>query len=73
MAKQIITLGIGPIDNLTPFITTGLEIGALTLLTSGNIGNAVFIKRFERRVLKNRDERWTIIERIERRVFVKED
>lgn len=28
MAKQIITLGIGAMDNLTPFITTGLEVGA---------------------------------------------
>lgn len=28
MAKQIITLGIGAMDTLTPFITTGLEIGA---------------------------------------------
>ena len=26
MAEQIITLGIGPVSNLTPFILTGLDI-----------------------------------------------
>lgn len=29
MAKQIITLGIGPIDSLTPFILSGLDVATL--------------------------------------------
>ena len=32
MAKQIITLGIGASDNLTPFITTGLTIATPSLI-----------------------------------------
>jgi hypothetical protein len=28
MAEQIITLGIGPVSSLTPFILTGLDISA---------------------------------------------
>ncbi len=43
MAEQIITLGIGATpNNLTPFITTGLEIGAILVIT-GVIGDAAYV------------------------------
>lgn len=56
MAKQIITLGIGAMDNLTPFITTGLEVGAQV----SNVGRgtvAVIPFRDKRAFIKFRDKR----------------
>lgn len=65
MAEQIVTLGIGGTPaNLTSFITTGLEIGEVSLFTAGSIGNTAFIRQIERRA---------IVKRVERRVFIKED
>lgn len=57
MAKQIIMLGIGAMDNLTPFITTGLEIGAAINLywPGGNDGLIEF--RDKRAIGEGRDKR----------------
>lgn len=34
MAKQVITLGIGPTDNLNPFILTGLDVTGPIIATT---------------------------------------
>lgn len=57
MAKQIITLGIGPIDSLAPFVLTGLDVAALN--SAG--GSAIEIKvRDKRAVVPFRDKRTVI-------------
>jgi hypothetical protein len=57
MAKQIIMLGVGAMDSLTPFITTGLEVGAaINLYWPG--GNEAIIKyRDKRAIIDGRDNR----------------
>lgn len=40
MAEQIITLGVGgEPENLTPFITTGLEVGAVAVAAKLDVEN----------------------------------
>jgi hypothetical protein len=56
MAKQIITLGIGAMDTLTPFITTGLEVGAVVAISGRDTG--AFIPYREKRAgVSFRDKR----------------
>lgn len=49
MAKQIITLGIGAMDNLTPFILTGLDIIPSPMLLAR--GGAAYIPYREKRAM----------------------
>lgn len=56
MAKQIITLGIGAMDSLTPFITTGLEVGVAIVLTARG-GGAYIPYRDKRAMIPFRDKR----------------
>jgi hypothetical protein len=56
MAKQIITLGIGAMDTLTPFITTGLEVGAAVTVTNKDTG-AFITFRDKRAFIPFRDKR----------------
>jgi hypothetical protein len=56
MAKQIITLGIGAMDTLTPFITTGLEIGVVATISGRDTG-AYIQFRDKRAMVQFRDKR----------------
>jgi hypothetical protein len=57
MAKQIITLGIGAMDTLTPFITTGLEIGAAVTVAASDKTAAFIPFRDKRAFIPFRDKR----------------
>lgn len=70
MAEQIITLGIGGTPaSLTPFITTGLEIGAVLLITTGKSANAIFVREVERRGVIGETERRVVARELERKVI----
>lgn len=57
MAEQIITLGIGATPaNLIPFMTTGLEIGAVVAIAMPD-NRAIFMRRDRRAIFKERDKR----------------
>ncbi len=56
MAKSIITLGIGATDNLVPFMTTGLAIGAVVAVQTAD--NAHFVPLRNKRAFATfRDKR----------------
>lgn len=70
MAESIITLGIGGTpDNLTPFITSGLLIGAvIEISTSGK--NAVFVNLNDSAIYLERQDNTVFIKQKDKEIVI---
>lgn len=60
MAKQIVTLGIGPTDNLIPFILTGLDIGSGGLIPPAYPATCISLVRYAQRIHQNECAFWGV-------------